>query len=351
MASQFILYDKEFKKLTKRINNCIISNKLDINLGTQEDQVKRLVDLENRFKSTLHSLPECKRMYLKFINFILLKNGNVLSCRPYFREKVKILHKYIYKCIKEKNIDQLMTYSINFQFIQFIIDSWEGRIPQQLQVDYEAFIEARRVLIENNIPLAINRANIFYLKTIKAKKNDLDLLDLINICVRGLMSGIDKYSGDYTPVWRSVCIGMMVGLMIRKYSESSFYLTPTEKKILYRVNILRFRENIEDMEVIVKKINEGLHKDAKKYKVKKVKQVNTEDITNLINSFSQESNGNSKTNDSMDDYFNDRMNSFASDFRVEEEVEKAQAIGRMIEKLHNLNFMELKIIRLKGVDI
>lgn len=351
MARKFVTYDKEFRSLTQRINTSIVKNKEDVLMGDQEAQVKKLFDLENKFKQTLVSLPDGKRMYLKFINFILLQNGNILSCRPFFREKIGIFHKEIYRCIREKNIDKLITYNINYQFIKYVIDNWEGRIPTQIDKDYKEFLDARRVLIENNIPLAINRASIFYQKTLKVKKNDLDLLDLIDVCIQGLMSGIDKYSGKYTTVWRSVCIGMMVGLMIRKYSESLYKLTPTDKKILYRVNMMRFRENIDDMDFIVKTINEGLKKDAKKYGVKKAKQINLAEIDSLINSFAQESDGNVKSDKNLYDFVERTGHQFVSDCNVEQLAETNQAMDKMMEKIHVLNFIELKIVRLKGVAV
>ena len=108
------------------------------------------------------------------------------------------------------------------------------------------------------MPLAINRAKLFYKKT---PRSHLTLLDFIDICTYGLISGVDKFVGDYTKVWRSVCIGRMVGYMIEEYSKTFLRMYPADKKILYRANALKYRMKIESIDDLTQVVNESFEKD------------------------------------------------------------------------------------------
>src|SRR5208283_5065533 len=119
----------------------------------------------------------------KFLQKVCVQNKNILSARPYFRETAIVFSKSITPAIKESNIEVLKTFNINYQFIKFIRQSWLGPFPKRAEMLFQRVHLARTKLIENNMPLAVNRAKLFYRKT---PKSHLTLMDFIGICSMGL---------------------------------------------------------------------------------------------------------------------------------------------------------------------
>jgi DNA-directed RNA polymerase specialized sigma subunit len=338
--------DREFQELAAQVNNAIIAN--DGLIGDQKDQVELLYSLENKFKYTIQRYQQTHDIYKEFVSFIRNENGNILSARPYFREKSDVFSKKITKAIKNSDIESLMTFNVNFQLINFIVKKWKGQLPERARGYYEDFLEARRILIENNLPLAINRAKLFYRKT---PKSHLTLLDLIDICTYGLISGIDKYEGAYSKVWRSVCIGRMVGYMIDEYSKTFLRMYPTDKKILYRANALKYRLKIEDITELTKAVNESFEKDKEEGKAVPPLPIKEVHIRTLLNGSSYVSADTKVGGDeegegvSVYDYSPDPTQN------IEEAAIQRNLMQQIIAASDQLTLMEKKIIRLKGVNI
>ncbi len=348
--------DREFQELAARINNAIIQN--DGLIGEQRDQVELLSSLEQKFKYHIQKYQQCYDIYDKFVKHIVTINGNILSARPYFREKAPIFSSQITKAIKgacsnepeevKKSIEKLMSFSINFQLINFIVKNWKGPIPERPKKYHEDFLQARRILIENNLPLAINRAKLFYRKT---PKSHLTLLDLIDICTYGLISGIDKYVGRYDRVWRSVCIGRMVGYMIDEYSKTFLRMFPSDKKILYRSNTLKHRLKIENVAELTKAVNESFEKDREEDKKVPKLPISEVHIRTLLNGSSYISAdtkvGGDEEGEGMSIY------DYAADTKpnVEEVAIKRDLMAKILEASVELNTIEKKIIKLKGVEL
>ena len=338
--------DREFQELAARINDAIIKN--DGLIGDQRAQVELLFSLEEKFKYNIQKYQQCVDIYKKFIHFIVVENGNILNARPYFREKSDVFSQGITRAIREGDPEALMKFNINYQLINFIVVNWKGQVPERPKRYFEDFIEARRILIENNLPLAINRAKLFYRKT---PRSHLSLLDLINICTYGLISGIDKYVGDYTSVWRSVCIGRMVGYMIEEYSKTFLRMFPTDKKILYRANALKYRMKIEDSEDLAKAVNESFEKDKEEGKKTPKLPITEVHIRTLMNGSSYIS-ADSKTHDEdgsggicIYDYSAD------SEPSAEERLIKQDLMGKILKAAKDFSVLEKKILRLKGVEL
>ena len=282
--------DREFQKLAVRIKHVIEQNEGLI--GDQQAQVEKLVELERKFRNEICKYSRAAEVYKEFTVFVGDKEGglgNILSAQSYFREKSIRFNKYISPALRNKDVPALMQFDINYQLIKYIVDNWgcvdcdsqgmlagedsfgnymedecptcDGagtNLPSRAKKYYDELLEARRILIENNLPLAINRAKIFYNKT---PKSHLNLLDLIDICVYGLIVGVDKYADDYKKVWCSVGIGRMVGFMIEEYSKSFIRMFPSDKKILYRANALKHRMKIENITDLTEAVNESFEKD------------------------------------------------------------------------------------------
>ena len=340
--------NREFQELAARINATIIENEGLI--GDQKDQVELVYILEQKFKHFIQNYKTTIDVYEKFVKYITEVNGNILSARPYFREKAETFGYAITKAIKENNAKELMKFDINFQLIDFIVKNWGGPLPERPDRYYKDFLEARRILIENNLPLAINRAKLFYKKT---PRSHLTLLDFIDICTYGLISGIDKYVGEYTKVWRSVCIGRMVGYMIEEYSKTFLRMYPVDKKILYRANALKYRMKIEDIEELTQVVNESFEKDkteGKKIPKLPITEVHIRTLLNGCHYVSTDSKIGEDGEESEDgfslyDYTPDPDND------IEDRVSKKQLMTSVIDISKDLEIIERKIIKLKGVEI
>lgn len=339
--------DRDFQELAAAVNSAIIKN--DGLIGDQQEQVEFVVQLERKFKYHIQKYQQCVEIYKKFIkkfNNITDDSENILSAQPYFREKTENFNK-ISKAIKEDNPHELMKYNMNFQLIDFIVKNWKGNVPERAKRYYDDFIQARRILIENNLPLAINRAKLFYRKT---PKSHLTLLDLINICTYGLISGIDKYDGDYSRVWRSVCIGRMVGYMIEEYSKTFLKMYPTDKKILYRANALRYRMKIEDIGELTRAVNESFKQDKEEGRNAPKLPITELHISTLLNGSSYIS-ADPVVGDNEED-FQSIYDTFSDDSEnVEERLIREDLLERVVEYSKQLSRIEKKVIKLKGVNI
>ena len=346
-SNQFMPKDREFKDLAISIKNQIQLNEGLI--GDQRAQVELVLSLERKFQHQILKSSKSTEVYKKFINYILYENGNILNARPFFREKGTLFSKKISKDIKLNYHENLKRYNINYQFIQFIVKNWSGQLPERAKKYHEEFLEARRILIENNLPLAINRAKIFYRKT---PKSHLGLLDLIDICTTGLISGVDKFTGTYTEVWRSVCIGRMVGNMIEEYSKTSLRLYPSDRKILYRANSLKYRLQIEDIADLTRAVNESFERDKLEGKGIPKLPIQDDHIRTLLNSVHFESADSkiSVSNDGSDgvDVYDAAI---SGDKNIEETMIEKDMLDKISNSMRKLKILERKIIKLKGVTL
>ena len=88
-------------------------------------------------------------------------------------------------------------------------------------------------------------------------------MDLIGICSTGLAAGVDKWCGKYSPVFRAVCIGRMVGNMIDSYSETMLHFYPSDKRVLYKAHSIRGRKGIDELDELARAINSSFEQDEK----------------------------------------------------------------------------------------
>jgi DNA-directed RNA polymerase specialized sigma subunit len=312
--------------------------------------VEKLVELERKFRNDICKYARATEVYSMFISYVDDKEnglGSILSAQPFFREVSKTFSKSISPAIRDKKPQELMKFDINYQLIKFIADNWGGPLPARSQKYLAQLTEARRILIENNLPLAINRAKIFYNKT---PKTHLNLLDLIDICVYGLIVGVDKFAADYSKVWCSVGIGRMVGFMIEEYSKSFIRMYPSDKKILYRANALKHRLKIENVTELTEAVNESFYKDKEEGIKTPALPVTEIHIRTLMNSSTYIS-ADSKIGSDDDDEGGCIYDYTAHPDSVEDGVEKRDVIKKILETSGELAVIERKIIRLKGVEL
>lgn len=345
-------FDDSFYKLAKEVTAAIERNKDSANDGLnsteiQKKQVEDLLDAEIKFRETILKYRQSTEIYKKFLQKICIVNKNILSARPYFRETAVSFSKKITPAIKANDIDTLKTFDINYQFIKFIRDNWLGPFPKRAEQLYERVHKARTVLIEDNMPLAINRAKLFYRKT---PKSHLTLMDMIGICGMGLAAGIDKWCGAYTPVFRSVCIGRMVGNLIDAYSETMLHFYPSDKRILYKAHTIRGRRDIEDIHALTEAVNQSFKDDEKEGKSIPKGEVTVSELSYLMSAASTVSADNTVTvNDGEEfgvyDYTPDETQD------IETQYTEMESTAQMLSLASKLPLMHRKVLKLKGIKI
>lgn len=335
------VFDNSFYKLIEEINRTLAANED----GTdQRQQVEALLAAEIEFKEIILKYRQSTEIYKRFIQRVRITNKNILSARPYFRETATTFSKKITPAIKEENIEKLKTFNINYQFIKFTRDNWLGPFPKKATKLFNNVHVARETLIENNMPLALNRAKLFYRKT---PKSHLTLMDLIGICATGLTSGIDKWCGKYSPVFRSVCIGRMVGNMIDAYSETMLHFYPSDRRFLYKANAIRGRQGIDEVKELTKAVNNAFIEDAKLGKSMPKSQITVSQLHDLMNAASAVS-ADATTNEEGYGVYH-----YTED--TEKDIEtvmiEREMTAKMLSLSKNLPTLQKKILRLKGIKV
>lgn len=331
-------FDNSFYVLAGEITKAIERNK---DGSIQKDQVEELLDAERKFKETILKYRQATEIYKKFLQKICIQNKNILSARPYFRETAISFSKKITPAIKAEDIEILKTFNINYQLIKFIKDAWLGPFPKRAEQLYYRVHKARTILIENNMPLAINRAKLFYRKT---PKGHLTLIDMISICAMGLAAGVDKWCGPYSPVFRSVCIGRMVGNLIDSYSETVLHFYPSDKRVLYKAHTLRSRKGIDNVTELSEAVKTGFKEDAKEGKSIPKTKIDPSELNSLMNAASTVS-----TDSSTEEGFNVYHFTMDPTQDIEDAYIQREVTNKMLNLVKDLPLINKKVLRLKGV--
>lgn len=316
-------------------------------------KVNQLMSLEQSFRNGINSYAQSREMYKKFILMIVVENRNILTARPYFREKSKIFSKYITPAIKSGNIKELQKYHINYRLIKFIRDNWAGPFPKKQEEVFQKIHTIRNGLIQNNMPLVINRARLFFRKT---PQGHLDLMDLIQIASEGLVSGVDKWVGPYSRVFNGVCIGRMTGNLIENYSDTVLHFYPSDRAILYRANSLKFRKEISDPDRLAEAINSSYEEDRKNGVGVPSKKIDGSELNSLMLAASPVSMWVSPDSENPDPVSPFSLNVIDNDPNLfvesmEEPFEENELMVRMLSAIGKLSIIEQKVLKLKGVKV
>jgi hypothetical protein len=335
-------FDDSFYVLAADVTRVIEKNKK--NGTTQQEQVEELLDAEKKFKAAILQYRQSTEIYKRFLQKVCIQNKNILSARPYFRETAVTFSKKVTPAIKSSDIEKLKTFDINYQFIKFIRQTWLGPFPKRAEQLYNRVHVARTILIQNNMPLAIDRAKIFYRKT---PKSHLTLLDMIGICATGLAAGVDKWCGRYSPVFRSVCIGRMVGNLIDSYSETMLHFYPSDKRILYKAHTIRGRKGIDDVKELTVAVNKSFHDDGIEGKSVPKNDVTVGELNALMNASSTVSADSTVNEEGYGVY------SYVID--PSQDIEAAyiekECMAQMLSLMKELPLIHRKVLQLKGIKI
>lgn len=334
-------FDKSFYVLAKEVTKAIEEAKD----GTaQKEQVEELMKAEIMFRKTILKYRQSNEVYKKFLQHICIKQKNILSARPYFRESAITFSKKITPAIKNEDIETLKTFDINYQLIKFIKDNWLGPFPKRAEQLYNRVFEARNRLINLNMPLAINRAKLFYRKT---PKSHLTLMDMIGICGMGLIAGIDKYVGEYRSVFRSVAIGRMVGNLIDEYSSTTLHFYPSDKRILYKAHTIKGRKGVENIKELTEAVKTAFKEDAKKGKSIPKTDINVSELNSLLVASSTCSVDSTVNEEGFNVY------SFTEDpnQNIEESYAQKEMVVNLLTFGKKLPIIHRKVLRLKGIRV
>lgn len=361
MSKKFSQFDNNLHILAEDITRAIHSGEQGV---SQKDHVEELIQLEDKFRKSIVRFTQAREVYKKFIIMVVVKNRNILSARPFFREKSDVFVKEITPAIKDGNIRKLKKFHINFNLIKFIRENWLGPFPKNSQKIYDRIVQVRTSLVQNNMPLAINRAKRFYRKT---PRSHLNLMDLVGIAAMGLISGIDKYIGAYTKVFNGVCIGYMTGNMIDSYSQTELHFYPSDRSILYRANALRYKLGTEDMNVLAEAINSSYVEDRKNGVRTPKESITASELSNLLRAASPVSSDITLSDNDSSDSESANSGKFRGYDNVshegtmvpdteelptpEDEAERKDSKSKMLTVARMLPVLQRKVLRLKGVKI
>lgn len=334
-------HDPGFAQLAAEVAQAIETNKKD---GTsQKQQFEELTAAERQFHEIVLSYRISTEMYKKFISLIRVTNNNILSARPFFRESSDTFSTKITPALKDKNPEALKPFGINFHFIKFCKDHWIGLWPKKLEAAYRRTETARTKIVNNNMPLAINRAKIFFRKT---PKGHLSFMDMIEVSSMGLCAAVDKYTGPYLKNFAGVIIGRSVGNLIDAYSETEIHFYPSDRRVLYRANSIRGRQGITDIKELTEAVNASFAKDLLEGKTAP-KPVTVTELSYLMAAASLISSDSNMGEDGFGvySYTPDQAES------IEVAINRKQEMAHIAQSARKLPLINQKILRLKGIEI
>lgn len=298
----------------------------------QRQQVEGLAEIERQLRDFLLGQDFGKQCYVAFIEHV---KGNILRARPYFRAQAGTFSKNISPALKQNNIDALMHQDINYHFVNFMISSGV-KIP--LDSEFWKYVkqieDIREELITMNTPLAISRATLFWRKT---QKSHLSFMDLVQMAVEGLIAAIDKYSGTYKKVWRSVAIGRMTGNHLEQYNQTMVHFWPKDRRRLYRAHKTISKYDDVDIVDVVEAVN---------FEAPEKQQVGKDELQQLIAAASVSSYDSlNKTR------FYEVIEQIEDENRPDAAIEKNDLIVKLGKAIINLSNFEKKILKLKGIEL
>lgn len=333
-------HDPMFSVLAQEVAKAIERN----NDGrSQKERFEDLVSAERLFHETVLSYRISTEMYKRFIQLIRTVNNNILSARPYFRESSDTFSDKITPALKAKDPEALKCFNINYHFVVFCKKNWIGLWPKKLDIVYKRIEKARTVLVEVNMPLAINRAKLFYRKT---PKGHLSFNDMIEVSSMGLCAGIDKYTGEFKKNFIGVCIGRIVGNLIDSYSETVVHFYPGDRRVIYRANSIRGRQGITEINELTQAVNDSFAADLLEGKTAP-KSVTVTELSYLMSASSPISSDSNAGEEGYGIY------NFVQDGSegAEEILSRKEQLSQVSKLARKLPLINQKVLRLKGIDI
>jgi DNA-directed RNA polymerase specialized sigma subunit len=323
--------DNLFRKFVNEMD-LLLKEEENAQSKSQRHLLNDLFKLESDFKKNLLSSRSGELVYEKFMEFILGDKAdggkeNKLSIRPYFRERQNTFSNKVFPILKAKSAKRLHRFRINYLFAKWALDNYKGPNKKKLDKIYVSILNTRKLLCENNLPLAINRAKLFWSKT---PESHLEYMDLIQDSSRGLLEAIDKFVPPYKTVFRSVAIGRMGLNMSEDYSATLVKLPPKDKRILYRARKAKIRNSDISGKDLQSFVNESFA-DTTAAEIEMI-----EAAANQVISMDYSPDGSRPMSDTMPDQ------NISQD-----EVEKTELTNKLLVLMEKLKNIEKKILLMK----
>lgn len=260
-------FEKWTESLTKRIKSRHRSSIL-----AQKESVERLIQLEIQFRELLKLHPGFDDVCQAFFDRIYKEHKNLLLARPYFRERDTYFREHISCVFRDRQIQRIAEFHLNGCFVQWYMNKFGTAHAGEITDKCKELLDQRQKIIEENIPLAISRARLFWKKT---QKSQLSYMDLMQIANGGLIAAVDKFVLPYSARFRAVIIGRITGDLISSYSRPVLGFASKDKRRLYHAHkAIRFASSIDDL---VERTNSKLPADH---------QIGREDLEQLVNAAS-----------------------------------------------------------------
>jgi len=337
---------EHFRRFAEDLKSVIAGGATD---KTQKQQIDTLVRMETRFRRFLTSHPEGRAVYREFVDHITVQRKNILSARPYFRERQGVFSSKIAPALKAKAPSRLHGFRANYLFVAFAVSRYRGKRAAKVRKMADEIRAHRGGIIERNLPLAINRAKLFWGKV--PHTSTTEYMDLVQTASEGLISAVDKFVPPYTTVFRSVAIGRMSGNMVEMYSDTTLHFYPSDRRELYRANITSYRKNMSDLPCVVEEMNKQrkeIWEEAKKEKPEtpEPKYVTKDSMQSLLRAASPVSMDSRVGGEDAQTMYSKVADPGPLQ---EEKVAEAQDKRALADALSCLTIFEVKVLRLKGV--
>ena len=230
--------------------------------------VKVLFKIENKFRSLIQSGSRLKvRVYKDFIKYIKEEKGNLLHTKMYFREREAAFIDQILDSVREEDYEALYDCNISFRFMKWVLSLDYLPNSKIFESMYEKYTEIRRAIIERNLPLVVNRSRLFQ---IKSRKHSEDPLEFVQTASEGFIHALDKFTPDSDTFSKRELKGPMIGWIQSKLLEESgnsrspLKTSTTDKRVMYRINMARYRLGYTDMNKILDFVREKYPKTTMK---------------------------------------------------------------------------------------
>jgi DNA-directed RNA polymerase specialized sigma subunit len=319
----------------------------------QRLQIRNLVALENEFRTALIHHRSGPAVYQEFVNMIVEDKGNILSARPFFRERQEIFTQFISSALKNNKPTAIYRFRVNWTFISWVMGQRNWKEGSGLPALSRKIAAARTELLEENLPLAISQARGFKAAT---PQNHLAWMDLCQVHAVALLLAIDKFVPpvekkgmsenailDGYRSFRAVAIGIMRRDRVNEYSQTLIHFFPRDRQMLYWAHkLLRQFADAPDHDFIANEINLHIQKKEEK--------TNGEQIGRLLASASVVSGDHSAEPDG------DTVIECAvadEEFRPDTAIEQKDAYDQLRKAIvvTDLTGCERKLLKLKGISL
>jgi hypothetical protein len=318
----------------------------------QKEQVEKLKSLERQFRRLLIRHKAGADIYRNFIKQIVDINKNVLTARPYFRERSTTFKSSISPALTNRDWLALTRFDINGNFVRWVLGTrdWKNDLGGRGLLCCARKIKKQRdELVVMNLPLAIGNATKFEKGN---KMSHLKAEDFQGFSALGLIDGVEKYAAEtYSKVFRSVLLGRSTGSLIEANSRGLIHLYPQHRKTLYRLRKMlknTIIESSEDLNELHQKLNQfesslGDILTPIEEMICLLTSSHVVAASNLPKECQDQAQGSAKVS-VIDSYPDQKLS-------PEEELKRSEVINQLPTIIEGLSIIHQKILKLCGQEI